>query len=302
MFRETSQNERAQRSSNGIADVRIFERSSWRNWTMMMIVLIITTIGLVTALPPLISDRGQQVWPWPKTEFALLFAYSLLIMAFAAFLTYQQRRILAMHRRSEKEREDRSRRNTSRLYALLNVSSIMGNETDLQGVFDCITRMCVETFDCEQASLMLFDNKSRELEVLSAYGHVDPTEILGRRRAIGEGVAGWVAEHRQPLILGKEPDENCPPELQLNSPQISAAMIVPIILRNELVGVINVSARDSETRFEEEDLHALQVFASNAGTCIRHTEQATWMRQVILAADSKALPKPARHEAPRSNR
>jgi transcriptional regulator with GAF, ATPase, and Fis domain len=269
---------------------------------MLMVVLVITTVGLVTALPPLISDRGRPLWPWPKTEFALLFAYSLLILAFAVFLTYQQRRILAIHRQNEAERENRSRRSVSRLYALLNVSSIMGNETELQGVFDCITRMCVETFGCQQASLMLFDRSTRQLEVRSAFGHTDPAEILGRRRAIGEGVAGWVAEHRRPLLLGKVPDENCPPELQLNSPEISAAMVVPIILRNELVGVINVSARDSATRFENEDLHALQVFASNAGTCIRHTEQAAWMRQVIRAADAKTPAKTPGHEAPRASK
>jgi GAF domain-containing protein len=64
-------------------------------------------------------------------------------------------------------------------------------------------------------------------------------------------------------------------------------MIVPIIVRDELVGVISVSTRASDAKLADEDLHALQVFALNAGTCIRHTEQVVWMREVIRARESK---------------
>ncbi len=259
------------------------DRVSWKSWTVFLFALSITTLGLVTAVPPLVDGDAKAVWPWPKAEHTLLVVCSLIILAFAAVLTYQRRRILTIHSRHR----DYSRRHLSRLYALLNVGQIMGAETGLQEVFDCITKMCVETFDCEQASLMLLDKATDSLEVRSAYGHVDTALVIGRRRAIGEGVAGWVAQHRRPLLLGKEPDENCPPEVHLASPEISAAMVVPITLRNELVGVINVSARSAAARFDEEDLHALEVFASNAGTCIRHTEHAAWMRQVIRRYDSK---------------
>lgn len=264
-------------SENGLA------RLSWKNWILVLATLALTTIGLATALPPLIGDRAKTVWPWAGAEFALLAAYSIIILAFGGFLIWQQKRILAICRRTR----ETSRRHLSRLYALLNVGQIMGAETDIQEVFDCITKVCVETFDCDQASLMLLDKNAGVLEVRSAFGHEDTSLVIGRRRAIGEGVSGWVAQHRRPLILGKEPDENCPPEIHLTYPEISAAMVVPIILRDELVGVINVSARKEAARFDEEDLHALHVFASNAGTCIRHTEHAAWMRQVIQNHNSR---------------
>jgi transcriptional regulator with GAF, ATPase, and Fis domain len=273
-----------------------FESLSWQNWSLLLIVVFITTVGLATALPPLLNDRVNTLWPWPKTALILLVTYSALILVFVAFLTYQQRRIFTLHRRAQEEIRERSRRNSSRLCALLNVSRIMGDETELQGVFDGITRTCIETFDCEQASLMLYDKFADTLEVRSAFGHSQPSKVLGRRRAIGEGIAGWVAKNRRPLLLGRAPDENCPPGLQLASPEISSAMVVPIIVRDELVGVINVSARSSATRFEEEDLRALEVFASNAGTCVRHTEHVLWMRQVMLNTDPKPTKKPPQIE------
>jgi len=58
-------------------------------------------------------------------------------------------------------------------------------------------------------------------------------------------------------------------------------MVVPIMIRNELVGVINVSTLSPETTYTADDLKALQVFAENTGAYIRHTEQAHWMRKTI---------------------
>jgi GAF domain-containing protein len=63
--------------------------------------------------------------------------------------------------------------------------------------------------------------------------------------------------------------------------KLTAAMVVPIMVRDELVGVLNISSRAPDTTYVEEDLRALEVFAENAGTCIRQAERSEWMRQTI---------------------
>jgi GAF domain-containing protein len=63
--------------------------------------------------------------------------------------------------------------------------------------------------------------------------------------------------------------------------KLTAAMVVPIMVRDELVGVLNISSRAPHTIYMEEDLRALEVFAENAGTCIRQAERSEWMRQTI---------------------
>ncbi|MCK4235588.1 MAG: GAF domain-containing protein, partial [Candidatus Krumholzibacteria bacterium] len=94
-------------------------------------------------------------------------------------------------------------------------------------------------------------------------------------------IAGWAAEHREALLLGHQDDFGKYPGLKLNDPSIISAMVVPIIVRDELVGVINITALSKDVLYNEEDLRALQVFAENAGTCIRHTEQANWLRTLV---------------------
>jgi GAF domain-containing protein len=72
-------------------------------------------------------------------------------------------------------------------------------------------------------------------------------------------------------------------------------MIVPILVRQELVGVLNVASREPKHMYTEDDLNAFEVFAQNAGTCIRHAEQSTWMRQII---ENKAEAQSRLAEAP----
>jgi transcriptional regulator with GAF, ATPase, and Fis domain len=56
-------------------------------------------------------------------------------------------------------------------------------------------------------------------------------------------------------------------------------MVVPIIVKDEIVGVLNICTREPGKFYDEEDLRSLQVFAENAGTCIHHSEQMAWMQE-----------------------
>jgi putative methionine-R-sulfoxide reductase with GAF domain len=260
------------------------EQRSWWNWFLLAGVLILTTIGLVSVVPAFMSDELTNPWLWPQTERALAVGYGLLIVALIVYLTYNQRHISELRRHLSVVREEAEKRReqySARLYALSDVSQIMGLETDPQSVFDRITKVCVEAFECDQASLMLFNKDTSKLEVRSAHGHLDLSKVLHSEQSIGKGIAGLAAIHRKALVIGGQHQNLDIPESQVRSDALTSAMVVPILLRNELVGVLNVSSRTPEVEYCEEDLRAVSVFAGNAGACIRHAEHAQWMRQSI---------------------
>jgi GAF domain-containing protein len=177
---------------------------------------------------------------------------------------------------------ERAQRQAARLAALFNLSRIMGTEIDVQNVFDAVTQICREAFTCDRASLMLVDRDTQELVVRSASGHRDPDKVVGTRQKIGEGVAGHVAANGKPVVLG--PGALDSDKFQrLRTPQrpLEAAIVVPIQTRGELVGVLSIASHQTGAAFDAEDLQALLVFAENVGSCIRHAEQAEWMRQLI---------------------
>ena len=258
-------------------------RRTWRNWFFLSGVLILTTIGLASSIPPLLNERITRFWPWGKTDLVLLVGLSLTVLAFVGYLTQQQRVVLLVHKRLQQFKEDYGKQmeqHTERLYALANISHIMGTETDLQSIFQSITRICAETFDCHRASLMLLDKEQKDLVVRSVYGQYD-TNMLDTRQKVGEGIAGWAAAHRTPLLLTGPDDYDKYPDLKFTNRSLTATMVVPIFVRDELVGVINVASKSLGASYDGNDMRALQVFAENAGMCIRHAEQVHWLRQMI---------------------
>ena len=277
-------------------DDRGFYRNIWRNWFFLAAILVLTTIGLGTAIPPLVSERVARFWPWVKTDMVLIIGLSLVVLVFVAYLAQQQRQVIKIHKELKLVREEsdkRLRQHANRLIALTSISHIISVETDLQNIFDRITKMCVETFCCYRASLMLFEGETNELVVRSVSGHSD-VEILHLRQRLGEGIAGYAAQHREPLLLSSPSDYAMHPGLEYKDPTLTSAMVVPIIVRDDLVGVLNVSSRSEDIVYESEDLLALQGFASSAGACIRHTEHVNWMRKMVPHLTDKASSKPVR--------
>jgi GAF domain-containing protein len=188
-----------------------------------------------------------------------------------------------MHRRLQDLQmatNDRLRIYTTRLYALSSIGHMMGSVSNLQNIFDHITEMCGKTFDSSRASLMLYDRETDELVVRSVSEKMRK-DLLDKRQKLGEGIAGWAAQQKRAILLGDSLNGDDYPDFELNDYSIISAMVVPIVARDELVGVLNVSSRSSDVTYCEEDLLALQVFAENAGACIRHNEQADLLRQMI---------------------
>ena len=146
------------------------------------------------------------------------------------------------------------------------------SEGSLLAVLDRITRVCSDMFDCQQVSLMLLDSGGHELEVRSPVGHGAPALVPGAKQFVGDGIAGWVAESRQPLLIGPQDDLTRFKGFQPKVEPPSAVMVAPMVLGGELIGVLSLSTRTPEVVYDADDLRVAQLFALNAGLLIRYAE------------------------------
>jgi transcriptional regulator with GAF, ATPase, and Fis domain len=284
-----------QQLSSRVRDKRVFEQRLSRNWYLLVGVTIASTVGLAVAVAPLLSEQLGTIWPWPNTHIVLLGGLAVSVVVLAVYLTVQQRRFTLVCQeiqQLEEESSKRERQDHARLKALLNISRMMGSVTNLEDVFKGIMDACIELFNAQQASLMLLNSETNELEVRAATGHLDKEGVRVAKRKVGEGVAGWVAKKQQPLVLGPNSDASQIPDLEANLTDSTAALVVPVMLREELVGVLSIRSRVPGDRYSDEDLQALRVLAENIGTLIRHSEHVEWMRKTIEDSRSgrKSLP------------
>lgn len=94
---------------------------------------------------------------------------------------------------------------------------------------------------------------------------------------IGEGIAGRVAESRQPVLMHKDPDAH--PLMQgrksriKRRTEIESAICVPLLAVNDgtVLGVLSVSRRVPSQPFIDDDMRVLSLFASIVGATFGQT-------------------------------
>jgi transcriptional regulator with GAF, ATPase, and Fis domain len=256
-----------------VSESTLDRRSRW-NW----ILISGTTVGATSVLAGVVAyglgPYVRSIWPWESTQTILPVLLALLILVLVSYATHQQRVVARLRRQLHTHRALHHRR----LMALQNVSRIMNTRTGTQPVFDAITQTCLDAYDCNSVSLMILDSDSEDLVVRSVAGTSSAT--LGGRRSIGEGISGWVADRRQAIVLREKVNEADFVGFLPRKDAPTASMVVPIVVRDELVGVLSVSSRQNAHDYDADDLSALEIFAENAGACIRHAEQVEWMRKI----------------------
>jgi diguanylate cyclase (GGDEF)-like protein len=134
----------------------------------------------------------------------------------------------------------------------------------------------------EAASLLLYDPEGHEL-VFNASRTLQPGVIDGMRLSCDEGIAGWVARHRQSVRID---DVRSDPR---HSPSIGhriefeprSMICAPILSKGKLWGVIQVINRIGGQAFDDEELRMTEILADAAAIAI---ENASLYRQAYLAS------------------
>lgn len=262
---------------DGVPDVREsdrIEKTIWRNWSFFVAIALLSVVGLILTDVSPSMGKIRQVWPWANTERMLLLALGAALALFALYMTQQQLRLAQLRNRiveHETEAAERVRRHYDRMAALANVSRVLATSANPRAVFDTIADTCVETFPGSRATLFLVDRPTKRLVARSvrAAGETSPGAV-----GLDEDTVRHVAGERQPL-------------LREGNGERGQMMVVPVLLRDELIGILCVDAAVPGASFSAEDLQALQVFAETAGICCRHAEQTDWMRQTIQRLDAE---------------
>lgn len=156
------------------------------------------------------------------------------------------------------------------LIPLFEISKLLVTEIDLAHLFKIITEVLVQEFSVDRVSLMLMDEASGDLLIRASHG-LQTDVAMKARRKIGEGVAGLVLKHKKPLIIssGKHPDPEVMAAINVENMPASS-MSVPLIGKNRIFGVLNVS-RSVGTSFTASDLQIVLILSSQVVTAMENS-------------------------------
>ena len=163
-----------------------------------------------------------------------------------------------------------SQRQMGAMVALAETARVVSATLDLDEVFNRILSQTLKTLDVEAASLAVIDENTGELEFKSVKGEM-ADEILGIRLEKGEGIAGWVVENDEPVIVPNvREDQRFFSELDRQIGfDTQAIACVPVKVHDEVIGVLEaINPRRGE--FGPAILEILMGIAGMAGTAIQH--------------------------------
>jgi len=133
------------------------------------------------------------------------------------------------------------------------VSSIVSSNLSMDEMLGEVIGLTVQASDCDACLVYLIDHDSDEI-VLRA-SQVPHAAALGNLRLkIGEGITGWVAEHKSVVALPSNAaaDARFKRFQTLVEDTYQAFLSVPIVSGGELIGVINVHHREPHDHNSEE--------------------------------------------------
>ena len=162
-----------------------------------------------------------------------------------------------LHRRQESLRQK-----TRTLYLVERALAVDNAEADAFKLVDGLLALVGDDMQAQRCSLML-RSPAPETDSLyiAALRGLAPHISVGSRVPFGKGVAGVVAESREPLLVMDAEEVREHPLLRDQYLTTGSFISFPLIYRNELVGVVNLTNRAKRGVFVEEDMERVQLLA-----------------------------------------
>ncbi len=142
---------------------------------------------------------------------------------------------------------------SSQIALLHRISNIVSSELSLDEMLGLIVGLTSQVTACDACLVYLIEKETGEI-VLRA-SQVPHAEDLGTlRMKMGEGVTGWVAEHKSVVALASNAasDERFKYFQALIEDTYEAFLSVPLVTGGEVVGVINVHHRQTHGHTADE--------------------------------------------------
>ncbi|TKJ44740.1 hypothetical protein CEE35_06750 [Candidatus Aerophobetes bacterium Ae_b3b] len=173
-----------------------------------------------------------------------------------------------------------------KLYRLgVEVSSTL----DINVVLDLCINTTVEVLEAKMGFIFLVDEKSHQLFLGSmaefenegvrpqsspSGGSVEVVKRGELRLEQGKGIAGWVVKNKKPLLVNDVDTKEL-----LSNPiyedcgfEVKSILCVPLLLKDRVIGVIQVCNKRKDGLFSREDQHLLVSFAVHAAIAIENAK------------------------------
>jgi len=157
------------------------------------------------------------------------------------------------------------------LTLLNDVGRVLTSTLDFNQVLHTVMSQIQKIMGVEAVALLLGEKESKDLIFEVALGMAGPS-IKHKRLTAGQGIVGWVAKTGKPLLI---PDVYVDARFDRSIDQSTgfktqSMICVPLKIRNEVIGVIQVINHGDDEPFNENNMYLLSSISMYASIAIEH--------------------------------
>jgi diguanylate cyclase (GGDEF)-like protein len=169
------------------------------------------------------------------------------------------------------------------------IGKTLTSTLDFQEVLRVIMKIIADQFEPRDWSLLLVDEESEELYFAIVVGEASD-KLKDVRLKIGEGIAGWVAQHGQPLITE---DASQDPRFakwvdQQTGFETKSMVCLPLISKGRTLGVIEL-LNTARGHFSERDIELLVALADFAAIAVENARYVKRIKDLSIVDDVTGL-------------
>jgi diguanylate cyclase (GGDEF)-like protein len=182
------------------------------------------------------------------------------------------------------------KRQVERLALFHEVGKALFSTLDLQKILQTIMEKISDLLQPDTWSLLMMDEKTQDLYFEIAIG-TGADRLRDVRLKLGEGVAGWVAQHGEPVLIeDARNDTRFTPKVdELMHTEVRSIVCVPIKARGHVLGVIELVNALGKPSFGVEDIPILKSLADYAAIALENARYVQRIHELTITDDCTAL-------------
>ncbi|MBN9416608.1 hypothetical protein ABS71_17425 [bacterium SCN 62-11] len=155
------------------------------------------------------------------------------------------------------------------LKILLEMSREISSQIPIRTVVRRLSLRLRQLLAADECSIMILDDGRKELAFSESSG-LTRWELQNIRFRLGEGVAGWVARHKKPLLIPDcSADERFVAIPDQKRPMISM-ICVPLLIKKRVIGVVSLTTRVVGHVFTEKELELAVLLSAHISLALEN--------------------------------
>jgi putative nucleotidyltransferase with HDIG domain len=180
---------------------------------------------------------------------------------------------------SLRERTEALTHTVEELSTLYEMSRALGSTLDLDAMLDATLDAAMHSFAVDSGYVVLRDQTSGELE-LRAWRGIGDRPVGGR--AVRASMSEWVVRQGRPLVFNPSRETDAVENIDAVTGAL-AALCVPLVSVDVVVGAIAVGSHDPTVSFSGEDVRLLSTIANHVTIAVGNTELFASVQDAYLA-------------------